>query len=76
MADEWQPRPRSYTKIFMLNSAEHTILNALKYNKLTRNSAFMRPDKLIMLLFLLINVEMPTIVGIITFKGRKNSMLS
>ena len=33
-------------------------------------------DKPRMLLFLLINVEMPTDVGILTFKSRKNSMLS
>ena len=29
-----------------------------------------------MLIFLLINVKMPTIVGILTFMSRKNSMLN
>ena len=29
-----------------------------------------------MLIFLLINVDMPTIVGILTFMGKKNFMLS
>ena len=56
----------------MLNSAEHEILNANEY-KISRNSAFSSSDKPIMLLFLLINVEMPTIL---TFMSRKNFMLS
>ena len=29
-----------------------------------------------MLFFLLVNVKMPTVIGILTFKSRKNSMLS
>ena len=47
----------------MLTSAEHEILNAHKSGS----------DKAIMLLFLLINVKMPTIVGILTYTSRKKS---
>ena len=36
-----------------------------------RTSDFSGPDKLIMLFCLLINVEMPTIVGILKFMSRK-----
>ena len=55
---------------FMLNSVEHEILNTHKYEN---NSG---SDKLGMLFFLLINVKMPTIVGILTFMSRKNFMLN
>ena len=54
----------------MLNSVEHEILNAHKY-KISRNSAFLGSDKTRMLFFPLINVKMPTIVGILTFMSRK-----
>ena len=37
---------------------------------------FLGSDKFIMLFFLLINVKMPTIVGILTFMSRKNFMLN
>ena len=48
------------------------ILTRTKYKKkLVQGS-----DKAIMLFFLLINVEMPTIVGILTFTSRKNFKLS
>ena len=60
----------------MLISAEHEILNAHKY-KILRNSIFKAQINLgIMLLFLLINAEMPTIVGILTFMSRKKFMLT
>ena len=59
----------------MLNSVEHEILNAYKY-KISRNSAFLGADKSRMLFFPLINVKMPTIVGILTFMSRKKFMLS
>ena len=42
---------------------------------ISRNSAFLGSDKLIMLFFLLINVKMPTIVGILTFMSKKNFIL-
>ena len=44
--------------------------------KISRNLVFLGSDKPRMLFFLLINVKMPTIVGILTFVSRKNSMLS
>ena len=44
--------------------------------KISIKSAFSGSDKLRMLFFLLINVKMPTIVGILTFKSRKNFMLN
>ena len=57
----------------MLNSIEHEILNAHKYKNIIRNSAFLGSDKPRMLFFPLINVKMPTIVGILTFMSRKIS---
>ena len=59
----------------MLNSVEHKILNAHKI-KISRNSAFLGSDKPRMLFFPLINVKMPTTVGILTFMSRKNYMRS
>ena len=44
--------------------------------KILRNSAFLGSDKPRMLFFPLINVKMPTIVGILTFMSRKNFILS
>ena len=43
---------------------------------MSRNSAFLGPDKPRMLFFPLINVKMPTIVCILTFMSRKNFMLN
>ena len=55
----------------MLNSAEHEILNAHKYKTISGNLAFFGSYKPRMLFFLLLNVKMPTIVGILTFMSRK-----
>ena len=44
--------------------------------KILKNSAFLGSDKPRMLFFLLINVKMPTIVGILTIINRENFMLS
>ena len=41
--------------------------------KISSSSAFLGSDRPRMLFFLLINVKMPTIVGILTFMGRKKS---
>ena len=68
-------RARGYKTFFMLTSAEHKIWNAHTY-KISRNSAFLGSDKPKMLFFPLINVKMPTIVGILTFMSRKNFMLN
>ena len=57
----------------MLNRDEHEISNAHKYKKYQVIQHFSGSDKPRMLFFLLINVEMPTAVGILTFMRRKNS---
>ena len=55
-------RFRGYKKKFMLNfnSAEHEILNAYEYERSINSGS----DKPRVLFFLLINVRMPTTVGI------------
>ena len=60
----------------MLNSVEHEILKAHKYKKYEKNQLFSGSDKWRRLFFLLINVKMQTIVGILTFMSKKNFMLS
>ena len=61
----------------MLNSVEHEILNAHKYKNIKQAiQLFSDSDKPRMLFSVLINVKMPTIVGILTFMGRKNFMLN
>ena len=60
----------------MLNSSEHEILNAHKYKDIKKIGFFLSSDKPRKLFFPLINVKMPTIVGILTFMNRKNFMLS
>ena len=60
----------------MLNSVEHEILNAHEYKNFQEIQLFSDSDKPRMLSFLLINVKMPTIVGILTFMSRKNFMLN
>ena len=65
-------RARGYKTFFMLNSAEHEILSARKYENI-KKSSFSGSDKPRVLFFLLINVKMPTIIVIITFMSRKNS---
>ena len=57
----------------MLNSAELEILNDPKYENIQHFSGLDKPR---MLFFLLINVEMPTTVGILTFMSRKHFMLN
>ena len=69
-------RARGYKTFFMLISVEHEILNAHEYENFQEIQLFSDSDKPRMLSFLLINVKMPTIVGILTFMSRKNSMLS
>ena len=44
--------------------------------KISRNSACLDSDKPRMQCFPLINVKMPTIIGILIFMSRKNFMLS
>ena len=54
----------------MLNSVEREILNAHKYKKY-KIWLFLVSDKPEKLFFQLINVKMPTIVGILTFYEQK-----
>ena len=44
--------------------------------KISRKSDFLGSDKSRLLLFPLINIKMPTVVGILTFMSRKKFMLS
>ena len=55
----------------MLNVVEHEILNACKYKQNQDTWLIFGSDKPGMLFFPLINVKMPTIVGILTFMSRK-----
>ena len=67
---------QGYKTVFMLNSVEHEIM--LISIKILRKkfSFFSGPGKRRMLFFLLVNVKMPTVVGIFTLMSRKNFMLS
>ena len=71
------PWSRGYKTFFMLTSVENEILNANKYKNIRKFSVFFSgSDKPRMLFFLLIKIQMPTIVGILTFMSRKNFMLN
>ena len=65
-------RLRGYKAFFKLNLVELEILNAHKYKKYQEIQHLSGSEKPRMLFFLLINVKMPTIVGILTFMSRKN----
>ena len=73
--NKWKSGPE-VIKNFMLNSVEHEILNAHRYKYIKKLNFFSGSGKTIMLFFQLINVKMPTIVGILTFMSRKKIMLS
>ena len=64
--------PRGYKTFFILNSVEHEILNVHKYENIKKFSIFQAQISLDWYFFLLINVKMPTVVGILTFMNRKN----
>ena len=51
----------------MLNSTEHEILNAHKYKKYQEIRSFLGSDQPRIIFLPLINVKMPTIVGILNF---------
>ena len=57
----------------MLHSVQHEILNAHKYKKYQEMWLIFGSDEHRMLFGPLLNVKMPTIVGILTFMSRKNS---
>ena len=62
---------RRYKLFFTLSSVEHKILSARKY-KVTRNKVLILAQISLVPFFLLINVKMPIIVGILTFIKTKN----
>ena len=55
--------PQGYKSFFMLNSAEHEILNARKVQQYQEIQPFPGSDKPILLFFLLINVTMLTLLA-------------
>ena len=68
--------PRGYKTFFMLISTEHEIStahNKLKYRQMKKFLALSFSD---VVFIMLINVKMPTIVGILTFMSRMNFVLS
>ena len=67
--------PRGYKTFFMLNSVEHKFYMLISV-RISRNLAFLGSGKDRLLFFQLINVKMPTIVGILTLMSRKKFMLS
>ena len=62
-------------KKFMLNSTEHEISTAHK-TKMLKNKYFSCFSNSDVVFIMLINVKMPTIVGILTFMSTINFMLS
>ena len=67
--------PRGYKTFFMLNSVEHEILNAHKY-EIFLKIVFLGSVMPNLLYFPLIHVKMPTTAGILTYMSGKNFMLS
>ena len=61
-----ESRGRGYKTFFMLHSAEHELLNARKYKENKKFSFCKAQISLECYFFQLINVKMPTIVGILT----------
>ena len=59
----------------MLDSIEHEILNAHRYKNIKKFRIFSGSDTPGVLFFPLINVKMPTVVGILTFMSGKTFML-
>ena len=67
--------PRCEKTFSMINSAEHEILNAHKYKNIMKFNIFQAQKRLRMLFFPLINVKIPTTVGILTYMSGKIFML-
>ena len=66
-------RPQGYETFFMLNSTEHEISTAhkkLKYRQMKKDASCFNLSVVVHVFILLINVKMPTIVGILTFMSR------
>ena len=73
MGSKFEARPRGYKTFSRLNSAEREVLNAHKYKKYQEIQLFSGSGMPRMLFFLLINVKMPSNVGILTIIRRKFS---
>ena len=69
VSDEVRPRGCIF---FILNSAEHKISTAHKKLKCSKTLFFLGFKLSDVVFILLINVEMPTIVGILTLMSRIN----
>ena len=63
--------PEVIKLFFMLNSVEYEILNAHKYKNMKNTFFFFCSGKHRILFFPLINVKMPTVVGILTYEQEK-----
>ena len=68
--------PRGYKTVFMLNSVEHEVSNTHNNKKYQEIQLHLGSDEPRMLFSPLINVKMPTIVGIVTFMSGENFILS
>ena len=71
-----QIRPRGFKTFFMLNSAEHELCPADKYQITKHCNFFLAKKAEHDFFFLLFNMKMPTFVGIFIFINRENFMLS
>ena len=69
-------RPRGYKTFFMLNSTKHEISTAHKKLKYQQTKKFIALSLSYVVFTMLINVKMPTIVGILTLMSRINFALS
>ena len=69
-------RTRGYKTFFTLNSTEHVISNVHKKIKYRQIKKFLALSLSDVVFILPINVKMPTIVGILTFMSRINSVFS
>ena len=61
---------------YKFNSVEHEILNAHKYKNIKKFGLFKAQLSLECYFFPLIHVQMPKIVGILTYMSGKNFMLN
>ena len=68
--------PQGYKTFFMLNSAEHEMFMLINLKLLTMPNSFLLNIAEHENFSLLINMKMPTIVGIFIFISRENFMLS
>ena len=66
-----QTRPQGYKTFFMLNSTENEILTAHKNLKYRQVKKFLASNVSDVVFIMLINVKMPTFVGIFTLKMLK-----